>query len=119
MDDNEAKQGARGIQRQVVIDTPKARFTLYTLPPGRRTSWHFHSEVADWYICQEGELTVMTHAPDNIVTLRAGGMTTVPEGTVHTTINAGKRTCRFALVQGPGAYDFNTVDVPDSSVATP
>ncbi len=118
MDHDEVRQATRGIQRRVVIETPEARFTLYTLEPGRRTPWHFHSEVADWYICQEGELTVMTHAPNSSVTLQAGGMTTVPAGTVHTTINASERRCRFALFQGPGTYDFKTVEVPDRSSDT-
>ncbi|MGE0665804.1 MAG: cupin domain-containing protein [Sphingomonadales bacterium] len=102
-----------GVACEVIIESAETRFTLYTFEPGSGTPWHFHSNVSDWYICQEGELTVATHSPESSIILMPAGMANVPAGTVHRTVNNGKATCRFALIQGTGAYDFNTVNVAE------
>lgn len=99
-----------GVESEVVAQSADMRFTLYTLAPGAQIPWHFHSEVADWYVCREGVFTVESRSPDTSVTLTAGEMHEMPVRRVHRVVNTGDSTCRFALVQGLGAYDFNPVD---------
>jgi quercetin dioxygenase-like cupin family protein len=110
MAESEGAKVAAGIERRVVAETAGMRFTLYSIEPGCSIPWHFHTYVSDWYICREGEFTVQRRAPDQSDTLKPGGMANVPVGKVHRVINTGTETCRFALVQGPGAYDFNRVE---------
>ena len=100
----------QGVESEVVAQSPEMRFTLYTLAPGAQIPWHFHSEVADWYVCREGVFTVESRWPETSVTLTAGAMHEMPMRRVHRVVNTGDGPCRFALVQGLGKYDFNPVD---------
>ena len=99
-----------GVKSEVVAQSDDVRFTLYTLEPGGQIPWHFHSEVTDWFICREGTFTVDAQAPDSSVTLNAGEMHEMPARRVHRVVNTGDSTCRFALVQVLGKYDFNPHD---------
>jgi quercetin dioxygenase-like cupin family protein len=98
-----------GVEREVVAESAGMRFTLYTIAPGCEIPWHYHSEVTDWYVCREGAFAVETRAPDETRALTPGDMASVPVGRVHRVVHTGSVTCRFALVQGIGAYDFNRV----------
>jgi len=98
------------VHSEVVAQSPDMRFTLYTLAPGAEIPWHFHSAVTDWYVCREGVFAVESRAPDETVTLTPGAMHEMPMRRVHRVVNTGDDTCRFALVQGLGKYDFNPVD---------
>jgi quercetin dioxygenase-like cupin family protein len=99
-----------GVENEVIAQSPEMRFVLYTLAPGAEIPWHFHSEVADWYVCREGVFTVESQSPDEAVTLTRGEMHEMPVRRVHRVVNTGDGTCRFALVQGLGKYDFNPVN---------
>ncbi len=99
-----------GVESEVVAQSNDMRFTLYTLDPGAQIPWHFHSEVNDWYVCREGVFAVETQSPEELATLATGDMFQVPARRVHRVVNTGDSTCRFALVQGLGAYDFNPVN---------
>ncbi len=98
-----------GVDREIVAESSGMRFTLYTIAPGCQIPWHFHTEVSDWYVCREGAFTVETRAPDESFPLIPGEMADVPAGRVHRVVCSGSAACRFALVQGIGAYDFNRV----------
>jgi quercetin dioxygenase-like cupin family protein len=99
-----------GVESEVVAQSPEMRFTLYTLAPGAQIPWHFHSEVVDWYVCREGVFTVESQSPETSVMLAVGEIHEMPVRRVHRVVNTGDGTCRFALVQGLGKYDFNSVD---------
>ncbi|NKB48045.1 MAG: cupin domain-containing protein [Alphaproteobacteria bacterium] len=99
-----------GVANEVIAQSADMRFTLYTIDAGAQIPWHFHSEVSDWYICREGVFSVETQSPDHVETLSVGAMFQVPVRRVHRVVNQGDSPCRFALVQGLGAYDFNPVD---------
>jgi quercetin dioxygenase-like cupin family protein len=99
-----------GVESEVLAQSDDVRFTLYTLEPGAQIPWHFHSEVTDWFICREGSCTVDSQSPDTSVTLGAGDMHEMPARRVHRVVNTGDGTCRFALVQVLGKYDFNPFD---------
>ncbi len=98
-----------GVHSEVLAHTDELRFTVYTLDPGGEIPWHFHSDVADWYIGREGLITVESRSPDTSVTLAAGEMHRMPVRRVHRVVNTGDGVGRFALVQGWGTYDFNPV----------
>ncbi len=99
-----------GVKNEVLAQSDDVRFSLYTLAPGGEIPWHFHSEVTDWFICREGTFTVYSQAPDSEVTLSPGEMYEMPARRVHRVLNTGDGTCRFALVQVLGKYDFNPYD---------
>jgi quercetin dioxygenase-like cupin family protein len=82
---------------------------LFTLAPGERIPWHFHSAVTDWYFVLEGVLLVETRAPRDRRTLTIGGSYTIPPKTAHLVANQSQGDTRFLLVQGVGAYDFVAV----------
>ena len=100
--------GRPGVESEVIAHSDQMRFTLYTLAPGGEIPWHFHSEVTDWYIGREGEVTVEVQSGKS-ATLAPGEMFQVSGRAVHRVTNNGDSTCRFALVQGLGKYDFNPV----------
>jgi mannose-6-phosphate isomerase-like protein (cupin superfamily) len=99
-----------GVTREIVAESAGMRFTLYTVAAGCEIPWHYHSAVADWYVCREGRVAVEMREPDGVTTLQPGDMADVPVGRVHRVVNSGSGVCRFALVQAGGAYDFNRVD---------
>ncbi len=101
------------VEREILAQTEDMRFTLYTLAPGAGLPWHFHSEVSDWYLGREGMLAVETRSPAEIARLAPGEMFNVPTGRAHRVFNLGNGVCRFALVQGIGAYDFNLITNQD------
>lgn len=99
-----------GVENEVIAQSADMRFTLYSIEAGSQIPWHFHSEVSDWYICREGIFSVETRSPDHVATLGVGEMFQVPVRQIHRVINRGDGPCRFALVQGLGAYDFNPAE---------
>ena len=94
---------------EVVAESADMRFTKFHLGPGESIPWHIHTEVADWYICLEGQMRVET-SPGPGFDLEPGGMGDVQAKTAHHVVNTGDGDCRFVIVQGVGAYDFVTLD---------
>ena len=79
---------------------------LYTLAPGDIIPWHFHSEVADWYFCLAGRLTIETRVPDARRIIEVGDRFAIAPHTAHQISNAGSSDCCMLLLQGVGRYDF-------------
>ena len=79
---------------------------LFTLAPGEEIPWHFHSNVADWYLVTEGTLSIETRAPADRQALAAGSTYRIPPKTAHLIANRSAADTRFLLVQGVGPYDF-------------
>lgn len=79
---------------------------IFTLAPGEEIPWHFHSNVADWYLVTEGTLSIETRAPTDRQQLSAGATYRIPAKTAHLISNRSAGDTRFLLVQGVGPYDF-------------
>lgn len=94
---------------EMVADDGKLRARLYVLAVGDIIPWHFHSEVTDWYFCLGGTLRIELRAPDADERITAGGCHSISPGTAHRISNGGDGDCRFLLLQGVGAYDFNRI----------
>ena len=95
--------------REVVAQTPDLRMVVLTLAAGQEIPWHWHSEVADEFICLEGPMEVETRAPRERFELVAGQRCSVPAKRAHRVGGKDGAGCKFALLQGIGAYDFNPV----------
>lgn len=94
---------------RIVAEVPGLRVLEITLAPGQCVPWHWHSEVRDTFFCLEGAMTVETRAPRGEHPLGPGDECAVEPRTAHIVRNAGECRCRFTVVQGPGAYDYNPV----------
>jgi quercetin dioxygenase-like cupin family protein len=92
---------------ETLAATPEMQARVFTLAPGEEIPWHFHTAVADWYVGMEGTVVVETRAPRAEHRLGPGALATVPAKTAHHVVNPGPDPCRFLLLQGIGAYDFN------------
>jgi quercetin dioxygenase-like cupin family protein len=94
---------------ETVAEGRDLRARLYTLAPGEVIPCHFHSQVTDRYFCLAGTLRVETRAPDADERIAAGGRYDIAPRIHHRISNGGADDCRFLLLQGIGAYDFNRV----------
>ena len=92
--------------QEVVAEGADMRMLELTLAAGQSVPWHYHSEIADTFVCLEGQLVVETKAPNAIAQLAPGERFTVDPKTAHTTYGKNKCPCKFMLVQGVGVYDF-------------
>jgi quercetin dioxygenase-like cupin family protein len=95
--------------REMVAETPDLRMVVLTLAAGQEVPWHWHSHVADQVICLEGPMLVETRAPREQFELVAGQRCAVPAKRAHRVGGKDGGRCKFALLQGIGAYDFNPV----------
>jgi len=94
---------------RVVAEVPGLRVLEITLGPGQCVPWHWHTEVRDSFFCLEGAMAVETRAPRAEHALTPGQECAVDPKIAHVVRNSGAGRCRFVVVQGPGAYDFNPV----------
>jgi quercetin dioxygenase-like cupin family protein len=95
---------------EAVAEGSDVRARLYTLAPGEVIPWHYHTAVTDWYFCLAGRLRIETRAPRADERLGLGGSYKIPPETAHRISNGGDgEDCRFLLLQGVGAYDFNKI----------
>ena len=95
--------------RETVAETAELRMVVLTLAAGQEVPWHWHSNVSDHVICLEGPMVVETRAPHERFELPPGGRCTVPARRAHRVAGKAGGACKFALLQGIGAYDFNPV----------
>jgi len=79
---------------------------LFTLVPGDKIPWHWHSECADYYFVLEGTLTIMTRKLKREKTVRVGNCYWIAPGTPHLISNRSAADCRFLLLQGIGKFDW-------------
>lgn len=84
---------------------------VFTLAPGEVIPWHFHRESIDHYFVLEGILSISSREPDVMTrNFRVGSSHKIASGTPHLIANGGDTDCRFLLIQGVGAYDWNAAD---------
>jgi len=96
-------------RREMLAETPELRMVVLTLAPGQEVSWHWHSNVTDTFFCMEGPMVVETRAPTARFELGPGGTCAVPARRAHRVGGKDGGRCKFALLQGIGTYDYNSV----------
>ncbi len=98
--------------RDLVAEADGLRVQVLTLARGEKIPWHYHSIVADIFVGLEGTTVVETRAPRARHELGPGEHCVVPQGTAHEVTGKDGEACRFTIVQGVGAHDFNLVGAP-------
>ena len=93
-------------RREVIARTDTLRVSILTLAAGQEVPWHFHSEVADTFVCLDGALSVETRDPETHCVLGVGESCAVPPGTAHRVTGRHGGRVRFLIVQGVGTYDY-------------
>lgn len=96
-------------ERRTVAGTDDLVVKVFTLGEGQEIPWHYHSNVTDTFFCLEGTLVVETRAPGQRHEMAVGASCEVPARTAHRVSGKDGRRCRFLIVQGIGAYDFQPV----------
>lgn len=91
---------------ELVAEGADLRVQVLTLAAGQCVPWHYHSEIADSFVCLEGPMVVETRAPRAMHRLAAGERCSVPPKTAHTVHGNEGGPCKFLIVQGVGVYDF-------------
>jgi hypothetical protein len=74
-----------------------------------RVPWHWHSNVLDRFFCMRGPMVVETGAPWELIELNAGHTCAVPAKRAQGVTGKDGGPCKFGVLQGVGAYDFNPV----------
>ena len=92
--------------REPVMEGTDVRVQILILDKGECVPWHYHSEIADDFVCMEGPMVVETRAPRNEYVLQPGQRCTVPAKTAHYVRGVNDGPCKFMIVQGVGVYDF-------------
>lgn len=92
--------------RELIAESAGLRMQVLTLDAGQEVPWHWHSEVADTFICMDGPMVIETRSPTSVTELQPGQMHAVPPKTAHRVTGKNMGPCRFAILQGVGAYDF-------------
>ena len=100
---------------ETVVKGTDVQVRLFTLAPGETIPWHFHSDSSDHYFVLEGLLSISTREPASTRTLSVGQTHRISPRTPHLIANGGEEGCRFLLVQGVGAYDWNAAEVPSTA----
>lgn len=95
---------------KVLVQTADVRIVEYTMKPGDRHPWHYHSAVSDRVYCLEGLIGVDWREPAQRTVLRPGESCETPPSTIHHVSNAGDGTSRYLLVQALGTYDYIRTD---------
>lgn len=91
--------------REIII-TDNVRVRIMELEKDGSTEWHYHTEVADFFVCLKGTVQVETRDPEQKIVLLPGQHARVAPTQVHRVMNIGETRSDYLLVQGVGMYDF-------------
>jgi quercetin dioxygenase-like cupin family protein len=94
---------------EILAETPELRMVVLTLARGQEVPWHWHSNVVDRFFCMQGPMVVETRAPREVIELNAGETCAVPAKRAHRVTGKDGGPCKFSVLQGVGAYDYNPV----------
>ena len=89
-----------------IIKTENVSVRIMELAKDAATEWHFHTEVADFFVCLHGEIQVETRDPPETTPLQPGEQAEVNPMRVHRVTNISDGKAQYLLVQGVGTYDF-------------
>jgi quercetin dioxygenase-like cupin family protein len=96
---------------ETVVAGSDVRARIFTLAAGEAIPWHYHRESTDYYFVLEGVLTISSRTPEvKERNVPVGSSYKIAPGTPHLIANGGDTDCRFLLIQGVGAYDWNAAD---------
>jgi quercetin dioxygenase-like cupin family protein len=76
------------------------------LDHGVATDWHFHTQVADFFVGLTGVVEVQKRDPEKKMQLLPGQYLQLDPKQVHRVTNIGEGKAEYLLVQGIGTYDF-------------
>ena len=93
----------------IVAEAPGLRMVTITLGTGQEVPWHWHANITDRFFCMQGPMTIEMTAPREIVRLLPGETFAVPPKRAHRVTGENNGPCKFNVLQGVGAYDFNPV----------
>ena len=93
--------------RELVAEVSGMRVQVLTIGPGEIIPWHYHDTISDIFVGLEGVTVVETRVPRARHELAPGDHCTVPPRTAHEVTGKDGMRCRFTIVQGVGAHDFN------------
>ena len=96
--------------RELLAETEGLRVQILTLAAGECIPWHYHSEVADTFVCLEGPMQVITRNPDTAHELKPGETYRIEKRKAHKVVGKDGGPCRFVIVQGVGRHDFLTIE---------
>lgn len=94
---------------ETAVESDGLRVVRLTLAPGGTVPWHWHSVIADRFVCLTGDIEVEQRAPRARYRLAPGEECMVPARTAHIVRNLGPGEARFMVIQGVGKYDLNLV----------
>jgi len=94
------------MSHRVIMKTDNVSVRIMDLDQGAATDWHFHTQVADFFVCLSGVLQVQKRDPDEKMQLLPGQYLQLGAGQVHRVTNIGDGKAEYLLVQGVGIYDF-------------
>lgn len=94
---------------EILAETLELRMVVLTLAKGQEVPWHWHSNVIDRFFCLQGPMVVETRAPREVIEMNAGDTCAVPARRAHRVSGKDGGPCKFGVLQGVGAYDFNPV----------
>jgi mannose-6-phosphate isomerase-like protein (cupin superfamily) len=92
-----------------LAETPDLRMSVFTIGRDQEIPWHWHTHVSDFYIGMEGITVVEMRAPATRFELSPGQSCKVPPKRAHLVSGKDGERCKFAVLQGIGAYDYNPV----------
>jgi quercetin dioxygenase-like cupin family protein len=96
---------------ETVVTGSDVQARVFTLALGEVIPWHYHREITDHYFVLEGILSITTRGRDiTSRNLSAGSSDKIEAGTPHLIANGGDTDCRFLLIQGVGAHDWNAAN---------
>ena|ERR1035437_3353213 len=94
------------MSNQEILKTDNVSVRVMVLAEGASTEWHYHTNVADFFVCLSGTVKVETKNPDEEVILLPGQRTEIKPPKIHRVLNTNNDKSDYLLVQGIGPYDF-------------
>jgi quercetin dioxygenase-like cupin family protein len=109
MDTTPQEHGYEVADFEVLAETQELRMVVLTLAEGQEVSWHWHTEVTDRFFCMQGPMVIETRVPREVFELNPGDTCVVPPKRAHRVAGKGCGSCKFAVLQGVGTYDFHRI----------
>jgi quercetin dioxygenase-like cupin family protein len=97
------------VGREMIAEGADLRVQVLTLAAGECVSWHYHSEITDHFVCLKGPMVIETRAPRSRQVLETGQRYSIGPKTAHYVHGEADGPCKFVIIQGVGAYDFEPV----------
>jgi quercetin dioxygenase-like cupin family protein len=95
-----------------ILKTEDVLVRIMELDKDSGTDWHYHTQVADIFVCMVGMVQVETRDPKRKIPLLPGEHTQVVPRQIHRVVNLGEGSSEYLLIQGIGSYDFCVEEKP-------